>query len=84
MRSCINRHLIELSLSFIFETRQGIMDIQASVEAKTMVVTHEDSVSKQEMLEKLQNVSSHDKGGSVCLISILCFFIFLFWLYFCS
>jgi hypothetical protein len=47
-----------------------------------VIVTHEDSVSKQEMLEKLQKVRSHDKGGSVCLMSIFCFFIFLFWLYF--
>lgn len=31
-------------------------DIQTNVEAKSVVVTHGDSVSKQEMLEKLQKV----------------------------
>jgi hypothetical protein len=33
-----------------------VTDIQTNVEAKSVVVTHGDSVSKQEMLEKLQKV----------------------------
>eukprot|EP00970_Alexandrium_tamarense_P018894 scaffold13563_cov267-Alexandrium_tamarense.AAC.7 len=33
---------------------EGVTDIQTNVEAKSVAVTHGDSVSKQEMLEKLQ------------------------------
>ena len=43
-----------LSLSF---TYPGVTDIEANVEAKTVVVTHSDAVTKVEMLEKLQKVS---------------------------
>lgn len=40
----------------------GVTDIQTNVEAKTVVVTHSDSVSKQDMLEKLQKVSWFERG----------------------
>ena len=43
-----------LSLSF---TYPGVTEIEANVEAKTVVVTHSDAVTKVEMLEKLQKVS---------------------------
>ena len=35
----------------------GVTDINTNVEAKTVVVTHSDAVSKESMLEKLQKVN---------------------------
>eukprot|EP01082_Thalassiosira_pseudonana_P000173 g113.t1 g113 contig1:268114-268794(-) len=47
---------------------EGVTDIQTNVEAKSVAVTHGDSVSKQEMLEKLQKWSQAS-GKSVALSS---------------
>ncbi|KAL3769387.1 hypothetical protein ACHAWU_008796 [Discostella pseudostelligera] len=47
---------------------EGVTDIEANVEAKTVVVTHSDAVTKEEMLEKLQKWSQAS-GKSVALAS---------------
>lgn len=44
-------------------TYPGVTDIEANVEAKTVVVTHSDAVTKEEMLEKLQKVSRWECRG---------------------
>eukprot|EP00581_Thalassiosira_minuscula_P006896 CAMPEP_0183704662 /NCGR_PEP_ID=MMETSP0737-20130205/1956_1 /TAXON_ID=385413 /ORGANISM="Thalassiosira miniscula, Strain CCMP1093" /LENGTH=73 /DNA_ID=CAMNT_0025931611 /DNA_START=69 /DNA_END=290 /DNA_ORIENTATION=- len=46
----------------------GVTNIDANVEAKTVVVTHADSVSKDLMLEKLQKWSNAS-GKAVALAS---------------
>ena len=49
------------SLFFITTTQYsiaGVTDISTNVEAKTVVVTHSDAVTKELMLEKLQKVNS--------------------------
>lgn len=39
----------------------GVTDIETNVEAKSVVVTHSDAVTKEEMLTKLQKVRSFDQ-----------------------
>ena len=46
----------------------GVSDIQTNVEAKSVVVVHDDTVSKEVMLEKLQKWSAAS-GKSVALAS---------------
>lgn len=46
----------------------GVTDIKIDVEAKSVVVTHEESVSSEEMLEKLMKWSKAS-GKSVKLLS---------------
>jgi hypothetical protein len=46
----------------------GVSDIQTNVEAKSVVVVHNDTVSKEVMLEKLQKWSAAS-GKSVALAS---------------
>jgi hypothetical protein len=46
----------------------GVSDIQTNVEAKSVVVVHDESVSKEVMLEKLQKWSAAS-GKSVALAS---------------
>lgn len=46
----------------------GVSDIQTNVEAKSVVVVHSDTVSKEVMLEKLQKWSAAS-GKSVALAS---------------
>lgn len=47
---------------------EGVTDIETNVEAKTVVVTHANSVSKQDMLQKLEKWSA-SSGKSVALVS---------------
>lgn len=47
---------------------KGVSDIQTNVEAKSVVVVHDESVSKEVMLEKLQKWSAAS-GKSVALAS---------------
>ena len=46
----------------------GVTDINTNVEAKTVIVTHSDAVSKESMLEKLQKVN---KYSWICVINFL-------------
>ncbi|KAL9189496.1 hypothetical protein ACHAXT_009171 [Thalassiosira profunda] len=46
----------------------GVTDVATNVEAKTVVVTHGEGVSKELMLEKLQKWSQAS-GKSVALVS---------------
>lgn len=39
----------------------GVTEIETNVEAKSVVVTHSDAVTKEEMLTKLQKVRSFDQ-----------------------
>ncbi|KAL7439470.1 hypothetical protein ACHAXM_007084 [Skeletonema potamos] len=47
---------------------EGVSDIQTNVDAKSVVVLHDESVSKEVMLEKLQKWSAAS-GKSVALSS---------------
>ena len=60
------------SSKFLFDVtlNEGVIDIQTNVEAKSVVVTHSESVSKQDMLEKLQKVRLLKGSQVVCLESI--------------
>ena len=53
-----NIHLVHDSHLQSPRSFKGVTDIETNVQAKTVVVTHADSVSKQDMLQKLEKVGS--------------------------